>query len=46
VRWRLEVISKTAARHLNLLRVVGAAQQVVGRERRERVSNHDWSGDA
>jgi hypothetical protein len=23
-----------------------AAQQIVGRERRERVSHHDWSGDA
>jgi hypothetical protein len=22
------------------------AQQIVGRERRERVSHHDWSGDA
>src|SRR5690242_19100853 len=24
----------------------GDAQQIVGRERRERVSHHDWSGDA
>ena len=24
----------------------GAIQQIVGRERRERVSHHDWSGDA
>jgi len=24
----------------------GVAQQIVGRERRERVSHHDWSGDA
>ena len=23
-----------------------AAEQIVGRERRERVSHHDWSGDA
>ena len=23
-----------------------AAQQIVGRERRGRVSHHDWSGDA
>ena len=36
-------------RGLNALRVlaqVGAAEQIVGRERRERVSHHDWSGDA
>jgi hypothetical protein len=24
----------------------GDAQQIVGRERRQRVSHHDWSGDA
>jgi len=24
----------------------GAIEQIVGRERRERVSHHDWSGDA
>jgi hypothetical protein len=23
-----------------------AIEQIVGRERRERVSHHDWSGDA
>jgi hypothetical protein len=27
-------------------RCSNAAQQIVGRERRERVSHHDWSGDA
>ena len=26
--------------------VTAATQQIVGRERRERVSQHDWSGDA
>jgi hypothetical protein len=25
---------------------MNAAQQIVGRERRERVSHHDWCGDA
>jgi len=25
---------------------VGNTQQIVGRERRERVSHHDWAGDA
>ena len=24
----------------------GTVQQIVGRERRERVSHHNWSGDA
>jgi hypothetical protein len=24
----------------------GDAEQIVGRERRERVSHHDWCGDA
>src|ERR1700737_1919227 len=36
-------------RGLNALRVlaqVSAAEQIVGRERRERVSHHNWSGDA
>ncbi len=28
----------------NLLQA--AAEQIVGRERRERVSHHEWSGDA
>jgi hypothetical protein len=26
--------------------IVGRAEQIVGRERRERVSHHNWSGDA
>jgi hypothetical protein len=34
---------------LNALRVlaqVNAAEQIVGRERRERASHHNWSGNA
>jgi hypothetical protein len=38
--WYLNVWRET---RFNL---AGAAQQIVGRERRERVSHHDWSGDA
>jgi hypothetical protein len=30
----------------NIREFGGDAQQIVGRERRERVSHHDWSGDA
>jgi hypothetical protein len=26
--------------------ITDAAEQIVGRERRERVSHHNWSGDA
>ena len=32
--------------HSEMILVIGDIQQIVGRERRERVSDHDWSGDA
>jgi hypothetical protein len=31
---------------LHRVQISGAIEQIVGRERRERVSHHDWSGDA
>ncbi|HEY3102666.1 MAG TPA: hypothetical protein VGJ69_03695 [Pyrinomonadaceae bacterium] len=45
-RWRF--ISATE-RHMMPMSISGCkseTQQIVGRERRERVSHHDWSGDA
>jgi hypothetical protein len=44
---RLRALSTDEKRRLEtLLLIDGQAEQIVGRERRERVSHHDWSGDA
>jgi len=31
---------------IQLARFIASTQQIVGRERQERASHHDWSGDA